>query len=71
MEFTQYSFMKSLSEEYKFKLELVYMRYGRYSLMDYVTENGINEMRDFHSKILEFSEKYFISYEVNKNSDDL
>ena len=62
----QYKLIKHLSDKYpnKFPIDLVYMRYGQHSLMDYETENGINAMRDFHTKILEFSKKYF------KNEDN-
>ena len=57
----QYKLMKQLSQKYenKFPIDLVYMRYGEHSLMDYQTENGINAMRDLNTKILEFAKKYY------------
>ena len=59
----QYKLIKYLSEKYKdkFPIDHVYMRYGQHSLMDYETQNGINAMRDFNTKILEFAKKYFTS----------
>ena len=57
----QYRLIKKLSQRYenKFPIDLVYMRYGEHSLMDYQTENGINAMRDLNIKILEFAKKYY------------
>ena len=57
----QYKLIKHLSEKYKnkFPIDLVYMRYGQHALTDYETKNGLNSMRDFNTKILEFAKKYF------------
>ena len=57
----KFTLTRHLSEKYKgkFPIDLVYMRYGEHSLMDYQTENGKQAMRDLHTKILEFATKYF------------
>ena len=58
-----FKLLRKLSEKYHFPLDLVYMRYGSHSLADFVTDNGIKALRDFHSKILEYAKKYFNSTE--------
>ena len=57
----QFKFIRLLSEEYKFPVDLVYMRYGNHYLMDYKTQNSIDALRDLHTKILNFAKLYFKS----------
>ena len=47
------------------------MRYVSHSLMDYVTENGQNAMKVFHSKILEYVQKFFGTNESDELSVEL
>ena len=54
-----YSFLKKLSEKYGNKIELVYMREGDHSLINYDTLEGINTMREMHYQILRFAKTYF------------
>lgn len=54
-----YSFLKKISEKYGNKLELVYMREGDHSLMNYDTLEGINTMREMNYQILHFAKTYF------------
>ena len=58
-----YKFIKNLSEEYDFPIDLIYMRYGEHSLMDYKTENGMQALRNFNSKIVNFAKTFFTSDE--------
>ena len=52
--------MKKMEEQNIFdRLKFVYMKYGDHPLMDYKTENGKQAMRDLHSSILDYTEKYF------------
>ena len=57
----QFKFIRLLSDEYKFPVDLVYMRYGNHYLMDYKTQNSIDAVRELHSKILSFAKLYFKS----------
>ena len=57
----QFKFIRLLSEQYKFPVDLVYMRYGNHYLMDYKTQNSIDALRDLHTKILSFAKLYFKS----------
>ena len=59
-----YKYLKFLSEKYNFPIDLVYMRYGEHSLMDYETENGMQALRDLNTKIMKFAKLYFTSDEV-------
>ena len=45
-----YKFLKYLSDEYKFRVDLVYMKYGDHSLLDSETENGQEALKELHAK---------------------
>ena len=57
----QYSFLKKLSEKYKNRVELVYMKYGGHLLDSFDTKNGMNAIREMHFQILNFAKTYFNS----------
>ena len=57
----QFKFISLLSEEYKFPVDIVYMRYGGHTLMDYKTQNSIDALRDMYIKVLSFAKLYLTS----------
>lgn len=42
------------------KIQLIYMKYGGYELMNFDTDNGLKAMRDLNYYILDYAKKYFI-----------
>ena len=58
---SQYAYLKSSSKSIKDKIKIIYSRYAEHNVINYVTENGINAMREMHYQILNFAKLYFSS----------